>query len=133
MLKIDFWKDLQKILMGFFLLFGICNGYFAISGNLPVNSTEGFTVQIAGMAAVFSLLVPLFLIYRMYLKKGSAKITFVDSAKILSGVLILAVGGTFKSLLFMEAGLYFVLLCIFLYLGFVKNNTRDKVENINKQ
>ena len=120
MLKIDFWKDLQKILMGFFFLFGACNGYFAISGNLPVHSTEGFSVQIAGMAAVFSLFVFLFLLYRMYLKKGSEKITCGDFAKILSGVLILAVGGSFKSLMLAESGLFFVLLCIFLYLGFVK-------------
>ena len=120
MLKIDFWKDLQKVLMGFFFLFGTCNSYFAISGNIPVHSTEGFTVQIAGMAAVFSLLVFLFLLYRMYLKKGSAKITFRDFAKILIGILILAVGASFKSFMFMEAGLYFVLLCIFLYFGFMK-------------
>lgn len=120
MLKIDFRKDLPKVLIGFFALFGICNGYFAISGNLPKHSGEGFTVQIAGIAAVFGLLISLFILCRMYLKKGGEKITCRDFAKMLFGALFLGVGASLKNFMFLETGICFVLFCIFFYLGFVK-------------
>jgi hypothetical protein len=121
MLKIDFWKDLKKILIGFFALFGICNMYFSISGNLPQHSKGGnFTVQIAAMAGVIGLLISLFIFYWTFLKRGREKIIGRDFAKIIIGVLILAIGSCLVSSLFAGAVIFFVLFCIFFYYGFVK-------------
>ena len=119
MLKIDFWRDSQKVLIGFLTLFGICNSYFAISGNLPKHS-EGFTVQIAGMAAVLSFLASFYIFYRIYLKKRNEKITCRDLAKMLVGALFLGIGASLENFMFAPAGICFVLFCVSFYFGFVK-------------
>jgi len=111
MLKIDFWKDIKKVLIGFFALFGIWNIYFAISGNLPQHTKGGgFTVQIASIAGVLGIFVSLFIYYWVFLKKGSEKITGRHFAKIMVGALILAIGSCLINSLFAGAGILAVII-----------------------
>lgn len=122
-MKINLWKDLQKILIGFFAMFCGYNGYFAISGNLPPahpDQSTTFTVEIAGMAAVLGFLLSLFFLYRIYLKKRSEKVTSRDIAKMLMGAFFLGVAGNLESLGFVLAGIFFVLFCISFYFAFLK-------------
>lgn len=120
-MKIDFWKDLKKILIGFLAMFGGYNAYFSISGNLPKGSADNFTVEIAGIAAIVSFLVFLLLVYMVYLKKGGERITSKDFAKMVLGACLIGVAGHVKNQEFVIAGIYLVLFFVSFYCGFLKN------------
>jgi hypothetical protein len=122
-MKITF-KDAKKVLLGLLIMFSVYNAYFAISGNMPPahpGSPVAFTPGIAGTAAVVGFLFSLIVFYLFYLRKVSEKLTSKDVAKMLVGAFVFGVASHLVDRQFGLAGIYFVLFCVCLYLGFLKD------------
>jgi len=121
-MKINF-KDIKKVLLGVLVMFSAYNAYFAISGNMPPahpGSPVAFTVEIAAKAGVIGFLFSLFAFYLIYLRKESPKITSKDAAKMLVGAFSFGVIGHLADSKLGLAGIYFILIYVCFYFGFLR-------------
>lgn len=127
MVKINFWKDILKILTGFLTAVTLGCVYFVISGWFPPKTpgVPQLTPELSYIVIVFGLIIVGILIYLIFLRRGSEKINFKDISKILVGVSVYGLFGSFKlvSLKMIDypiIGVFLILVCIFIYLGFFR-------------
>ncbi len=121
--KIDFRKDIPKILIGFCTAGAIVNGYFAISGNLPPPEFSGklqLTVNIAGFGVALLLIIAGILVYSLFLKEGSKKISPKDVSKMVIGFFIALSLPSTKLKVYPLLGVSLIFIFIFTYISFFR-------------
>ncbi len=93
MLKIDLWKDISKMFLGFIIVHVILSIYVAITGKIlhSVIGVGEFTSEMNLFALTLCLiLIPVFT-RRLFLKEGSEKISPKDILKMLNGAFFLGI------------------------------------------
>ena len=121
--KIDFRKDGSKILTGFCIAAALVNAYFAISGNLPAPEFSGrlqLTVKIASFGVVLLLIIASSLVYSLFLKKGSEKISPKDVSKMVIGFFIALSLPSTKLKVYPLLGVSLIFIFIFTYISFFR-------------
>lgn len=93
MLKIDLWKDISKMFLGFIIVHVILSIYVAITGK-TLHSVIGvgeFTPEMNLLALILCVIfIPVFT-RRLFLKEGSEKIAPKDILKMLNGAFFLGI------------------------------------------
>lgn len=126
MLKIDFRKDVAKILIGFSIAGVIVNGYFAASGNFPPpESFPGMpelrlTFKIACFAVALLSIIAGTLIYLFFLKEGSEKAGSKDISKMSMGFFIALLLPSLKLKIYPLVGVSLILIFVFTYISFFR-------------
>lgn len=123
MLKIDLWKDVSKMFLGFIIVHAILGIYVAITGKIlhSVIGVGEFTPEMNLLALILCVIfIPVFT-HRLFLKEGSEKIAPKDILKMLNGAFFLGIllGISEKSWL-----LFLISLISMLILGYI-NFFRD--------
>ncbi len=122
--KTNFWKDIFKILLGFFIVHASANIYFAISGYYPPRPVwlplwlPGLTPGINIIAMIFGLIFIGVAAYLLFLKKGSEKISRKDVSKMFIGVFFLGFMVGLAMINWFVVGVNLILFLIFIYLNF---------------
>lgn len=119
MFKFDFKKDSAKILLGMLAVFGICNTYFALTGNLPEKSV-GFTAEKAMIEAIIAFVLFALLFSIMYLRKNHEKMTMKDFFKMLLGGMFLFIGASFMVGVYVGTAIASIIFAVSLYFGFLR-------------
>jgi hypothetical protein len=124
MAKIDARRDVPKMLVGFCIAGALVNAYFAISGNLPPPEFSGrlqLTVKIATFGVVMLLVMASLLIYSLFLKKGSEKISSKDVFKMIIGFFVALSLPSTKLKVYPLLGISLILILIFTYISFFRD------------
>lgn len=122
MLKIDFWKDTSKLILGYLIIHAVMTTYSAITGILPHSFIpgRGLTMEINYLLLIVVLiLIPIF-VHRLFLKKGSVKINLKDISKILNGAFFLGVVLGLSERSFLVLGISLILVLILGYINFFR-------------
>ncbi len=122
--KTNFWKDIFKILFGFFIVHASANIYFLISGYYPPRPVwlplclPALTPGINIIAMIFGFIFIGVAAYLLFLKKGSEKISRKDVSKMFIGVFFLGFMVGLAMMNWFAVGVSFILFLIFIYLNF---------------
>jgi len=116
-------KNILKILIGFLAANAVFNFYFAVSGNFPPPFYPGGSQLNFGMswaATLIDLAVVAGLLYFVFLKKGTGRVSLKDFSVILVGAFAHLVLDRAPEADYLMAGIYLLLFLVFVYLGLCK-------------
>lgn len=123
MLKIDFWKDVSKMFLGFITVHATMCVYLAVTGKtLSSIIGEGeFTSEMNIFVLILCLIFIAIFSYRLFLREGSEKINQKDMLKMLNGAFFLGVllGISERSWLLLIISL--IVMLIFAYINFLRD------------